>query len=324
MRAIVRTRYGSPDVVTLTETPKPTPARDEVLVKVKAASINTADLDFLSGYPPIARLAFGLLRPRTTAMGCDLAGSVEAAGPDVTRFRPGDDVWADLSGSGYGSFAEYVCVREKTLAAKPAGLSFVEAATVPHSAVLALQGLQAKGPIRPGNRVLINGAGGCVGPFAVQLAKSFGAEVTGVDSAAKLDWISSIGADHVIDYTRQDFTRNGQRYDHILDIAAHGSVLRYRRSLTRHGGYVLIARNLVGFVQAFALGGAISIAGHKRLGIFSWSPSRRADLDTLSGYLETRKIAPLIDSQCEFEGVPDALRKLAAGRARGKIVIVMP
>jgi NADPH:quinone reductase-like Zn-dependent oxidoreductase len=201
-------------------------------------------------------------------------------------------------------------------------LSFIEAASVPHSGVLALQGLRAKGSIEPGHHVLVNGAGGCVGPFAIQLAKSFGAEVTGVDNTAKLDWIRSIGADHVIDYTREDFTRNGQRYDHILDIAARGSTLRYRRSLTPGGSYVLIARNLAGFVQAFVVGGAISITQKKRMGIFAWSPSRPADLDTLSGYLETRKIRPLIDSQCDFENVPDALRKLAVGQARGKIVIV--
>ena len=324
MRAIVRERYGSPDVVRMTEIDKPAPRRNQVLVKVHAASINTADLDYLTGRPPIARVAYGLIRPRTTVMGCDLAGSVESVGPEVTRFSPGDDVWADLSGSGYGSFAEYACVRETVLAPKPAGLSYVEAATVPHSGVLALQGLRAKNRIEPGHHVLINGAGGCVGPFAVQLAKSLGAEVTGVDAAAKLDWIRSIGADHVIDYTSEDFTRSGRRYDYILDIAAHGSVLRYRRSLTPTGSYVLIARNLAGFVLTFVVGGAISITGKKRMGIFGWSPSRRTDLDTLSGYLQSGKIRPLIDSQHELENVPDALRKLASGRARGKLVIRMP
>jgi len=323
MRAIVRERYGSPDVVSLTEIDKPAPGRDQVLVKVRAASINTADLDYLTGNPPIARVAFGLIRPRTTVMGCDLAGTVESVGAEVTRFSPGDEVWADLSGSGYGSFAEFACVREAILAAKPAGLSFVDAATVPHSGVLALQGLQAKRRVAPGQHVLVNGAGGCVGPFAVQLAKSWGAEVTGVDITAKLDWIRSIGADHVIDYTSQDFTRNGRRYDHILDIAARGSVLRYRRSLTPTGSYVLIARNLAGFVQACVVGGAISITGKKRMGIFGWSPSRRTDLDALSGYFESGKLRPLIDSQCELKEVPDALRALAAGRARGKLVITM-
>ena len=323
MRAIIRERYGSPDVVTVAEIDKPVPGPDQVLVKVRAASINTADLDYLTGHPPIARVAFGLRRPRTTVMGCDLAGSVESVGAAVTRFSPGDEVWADLSGSGYGSFAEYACVRESVLAVKPAGLSFVQAASVPHSGVLALQGMHAKGRIEPGHHVLVNGAGGCVGPFAVQLAKSYGAEVTGVDSTAKLDWIRSIGADHVIDYTREDFTGNGERYDYILDVAAHGSVLRYRRSLTPTGSYVLIARDLAGFVQTAVVGGAISLTGKRRMGIFGWSPSRRIDLDTLSGYFETRKIRPLIDSQCDFEDVPDALRKLAAGHARGKIVIAV-
>lgn len=323
MRAVMRHRYGSPDIVWVAEVPKPNPRPDELLVRVRAASVNTADLDFLTGYPPVVRVAFGLFRPRTTMMGADLAGTVESVGATVTEFGPGDEVWADLSGSGYGAFADYVRVRAQVAAPKPAALSFEQAAAVPHSAVLALQGLTAKGPIEPGQRVLINGAGGCVGPFAVQLAKSFGAEVTGVDTTAKLDWITSIGADHVIDYTREDFTRNGVRYHHILDVAAGSSVMRSRRSLTPDGSYALIARTMTGFAITFIVGGVVTLTSKRRMGNFLWKPSRRTDLATLGNLLTSGKILPLIDSQYGVDDVADALRKLAAGHARGKIVITM-
>lgn len=322
MRAIVREKYGPPEVAAMTEVDRPTPGAGEVLVAVRASSVNTADLDFLTGSPPIARVALGVRRPRTTRMGCDIAGQVVALGTDVTEFAVGDEVWADLSGSGYSAFAEEVCVQEKLLARKPAALTFDEAGAVPHSAVLALQGLRAKGIVQPGQRVLINGAGGCVGPFAVQLAAYFGAEVTGVDHPAKLDFVTSAGADHTIDYTSQDVTANGQRYDLILDIAATRPVWKFRRLLAPRGRYVLIARDLAGFVQAFLVGGVISIAGSKRMGIFNWVPSRRSDLDFLSGLFDNGRFRPIIDSRYDLSRTPEALRKHADGRARGKIVIV--
>lgn len=202
MKAIVRNKYGSPDVLELKEIDKPVPGDDEVLVKVHAASINMADLDYLRGRPVVARLGTGLGKPRTNGVGLDVAGRVEEIGKNVTKFRPGDEVWADLFSFGHGSFAEYVCAPEKAFSLKPPGVTFDEAATVPHSGVLALQGLRGKRQIQPGQKVLINGAGGCVGPFAVQIARSFGAEVTGVDHTGKLDMLRSIGADHVIDYTQ--------------------------------------------------------------------------------------------------------------------------
>ena len=229
-----------------------------------------------------------------------------------------------MSGSNYGALAELVCVREKVAAAKPVELTFEQAATVPHSAVLAWQGLTRKRPIRPGQSVLINGAGGCVGPWAVQLAKSFGAKVTAVDTTAKLDWLRSIGADQVVDHTREDVTRGGRRFDHILDIAAHGTVLRYRRALTTDGCYTLIARSLTGFVVTFVLGSAITMTSRKRMNNFLSSPSERSDLDSLAGLLATEKIVPHIDSRCDLDGVPDGLRRLAAGDARGKIVVTLP
>jgi NADPH:quinone reductase-like Zn-dependent oxidoreductase len=323
MKAIVRDKYGSPDVLELKEIDKPVPGDDEVLVRVQAASVNTADLDHLRGVPYVARLGTGLREPRNRGVGLDVAGRVEAIGENVTRLQLGDEVWADLFGFGHGAFAEYVCAPQRAFALMPAGVTFEEAATVPHSAVLALQGLRGKGQIQPGQRVLINGAGGCVGPFAVQIAKAFGAEVTGVDHTGKLDMLNSIGADHVIDYTREDFTKNGQRYDLILDIAAQRSILHYRRSLGPRGSYVLVARSLAGFFQAMLVGVWISMTGSKKMGIFMWNPNKREDLEYLKGLLEAGRIMPLIDRRYELSEVPEALRYVGEGHARGKVVIIV-
>jgi NADPH:quinone reductase-like Zn-dependent oxidoreductase len=321
MKAIVQESYGSPDVLELREIDQPVPGPREVLVKVRAASVNTADLDHLRGRSIAERLAIGLSKPRNSVPGLDLAGEVVAIGEDVARLQPGDQVWADLSVSGFGAFAEYVCAAEKVFAPKPPTLTFEEAASVPHSAILALQGLTGKGEIRPGQKVLINGAGGCVGPFAVQIAKSFGAEVTGVDHTGKLDMMTLTGADHVIDYTNQDFTKNGQRYDLILDIAAQRSVLHYRRSLAPQGRYVLIARSLGGFFQAMVIGGWITMTGSKRMGIFMWNPNQRADLEVLGGLYQAGRIKPFVDRSYHLSEVPDALRYVEEGHARGKVVI---
>lgn len=323
MKAIVRDRYGSPDDLGFEDIVKPVPAEGEVLVRVKASSVNMADLDYLRGFPFAARIGMGLRKPRNKLLGFDVAGRVEAIGKNVTQLQPGDEVWADLSGSRYGAFAEYVCAGEDVFRLKPAGLTFEEAATVPHSAVLALQGLRGKREIQPGHKVLINGAGGCVGPFAVQIAKSFGAEVTGVDNTGKLDMMRSIGADHVIDYTSEDFIRNGQRYDMILDIAATHSILDYRRALNPRGSYVVIANSLTRFFQAFFIGAWISALGKKRMGIFVWHSNRRDDLEFLTGLLESGKVNPLIDRCFELSDVPDALRYVQEGKARGKVVITV-
>ncbi len=323
MRAIVRDRYGSTDVLELEEIDKPVPGDDEVLVRVHAASLNMADLDYMRGMPRSARVATGFSKPKNSVLGLDVAGRVEAVGINVKQLQPGDEIWADMTGFGYGAFAEYVCAPESAFALKPAGLTFEEAATVPQSAILALQGLRGGRPIQPGQKVLINGAGGCVGPFAMQIAKSFGAEVTGVDNTGKLDLMRSIGADHVIDYTLEDFTKNGQTYDLILDIAARRSVLHYRGSLTPRGSYVLVARSVAGFFQALVLGGWISMTGSKRMGIFMWSPNKREDLEFLKGLLEAGKIKPVIDRHFELSEVPAALRYLEQGHARGKVVITV-
>ena len=321
MRAIVREEYGSTDVLELQEIDIPVPRDDEVVVKVHAASVNTADLDYLKGRPWIARVGSGLRRPRSARIGLDVAGRVEAVGRDVTTLAVGDDVWADLFDFGQGAFAEYVCAMESAFTPMPSGVTFEQAATVPHSGVLALQGLRGKGEVSPGEKVLINGAGGCVGPFAIQLAKAFGAEVTGVDHSGKFDLMLSAGADHVIDYTSEDFTASGPRYDLILDIVDEHSVLHYRRSLVAGGRYVLIARTLSGLAQAFLLGACVSVAGSKRMGIFVWKANSRTDLDVIKGLLEKGKVTPIIDRQFQLSEVPEALRHLEDGHARGKIVI---
>lgn len=299
---------------------QPAPSGDEVLVKVVAASVNTADLDHLKGTPRISRLATGLGRPSNPRIGLDVAGRVEAVGSGVTGLRPGDAVWADLFGFGHGAFAEYVCAPERAFSPIPEGATFAEAAAVPHSGVLALQALTALGQIRKGTKVLVNGAGGCVGPFAVQIAKASGAVVTGVDHTVKLDLIRRAGADRVVDYTREDVSRLAPRFDLILDIAASRSPLRFRRILEPGGRYVLIARTMGGFLRT-ALLGLLTMASDRRVGVFGWTPNRRQDLDTLARLMEKGAITPLLDRSFPLEAAPEALRWHADGNARGKVVI---
>lgn len=318
----MRDEYGSPEVLRFEDIDKPVPDDDEVLVEVRASSINTADLDHLRGRPRVARVGMGLGKPRTRILGFDMAGTVEAVGRSVTRFASGDGVWADLFSSGGGAFAEYVCVSETALHPKPPALSFEDAATLPHSSVLALQGLRGMGGVQKGDRVLVNGAGGCVGPFAVQIAKALGAtEVTGVDHGSKLDMLRSLGVDHVIDYTREDFTRSGRRYDFILDIASNHWVFANRHSLETGSRYVQIARNVSGFLQAALGGGLISMGGSRRMGAFGWAPNKRNDMEFLAGLVEAGKLTPLIDRRFPLNAVPDALRHHEEGRSRGKLLI---
>jgi len=268
MKAIVYSRYGPPDVLELKEIARPTPKENEVLVKVLAASVNSWDWDLLRGTPFANRLMFGIVKPKIGILGCDIAGQVEAVGRNVKQFQPGDEVFGDISGCGWGGFAEYVCARENVLALKLASMTFEEAAAVPQAAVLALQGLRDKGKIQPGQKVLINGAGGGAGTFGVQIAKSFGAEVTGVDSASKLDMLRSIGADHVIDYTQEDFTKNGQVYDLILDVVTHRSIFDYKRALSPMGIYVMLGGGSWARVfQTMFLGPLISMTGSKKMGL---------------------------------------------------------
>ncbi|GAH92208.1 unnamed protein product [marine sediment metagenome] len=333
MKAIVYTKYGPPDVLQLKEVEKPTPKDNEALVKVHAVSLNAADLETLRGVFVI-RIA-APLKPMYKILGSDIAGRVEAVGRKVKQFQPGDEIWGDLFAYGWGAFAEYVCVPENALRLKPASMTFEEAATYPQAAVLALQNLRCarpsspslvlstEGQIQPGQKVLINGAGGGVGTFAVQLAKYFGAEVTGVDSTRKLDMLHSIGADHVIDYTQEDYTKSGQRYDLILDVVAYRSIFDYKRALSPKGIYVFVGGSTAAIFQALFLGPLISMMGSKKMGVVMWKPNKKEDLVFLKELFEAGKVVPVIDRRYPLSEVPVAFRYLEEGHAQGKVVITM-
>jgi len=321
MKAIVCTKYGSPDVLQLTEVEKPTPKDNEALIKVHAASVNDWDWGLLRGKPFMNRLFFGLLKPKIKTIGGDIAGRIEAVGRNVKKFQPGDEVFGDLSGCGFGGFAEYVCARENALVLKPASMTFEEVAAVPQAAVLALQGLRDKRQIQPGKKVLINGAGGGAGTFAVQIAKSLGAEVTGVDSTSKLDMMRSIGADQVIDFTQEDFTKNEQRYDFILDFAAHHSIFDYKRALSPKGIYIMVGGSSARIFQTIFLGPLISMTGSKKMGILAHKPNK--GLDFMKELFEAGKVVPVIDRRYPLSEVPEALRYFGEGHARGKVVITV-
>ena len=333
MKAIVYTKYGSPDVLQLKEVEKPTPKDNEVLVRVHAASLNAADFEMLRGTWS-ARFG-GLLKPRHKILGSDIAGRIEAVGRNVKQFHPVDGIWGDLSECGFGAFAEYVCVPENAVRLKPASMTFEEAAAVPSAGVVALQNLRGvgsswlsfllsdKGHIQSGQKVLINGAGGGVGTFAVQLAKAYGAEVTGVDSTGKLDMLRSIGADHVIDYTHEDFTKSGQRYDFILEVVASRSIFDYKRALSPKGIYVMVGGSLAAILQGFLLGPLISMTGSKKMGSVMWKPNNQEDLAILEELFAAGKVAPVIDRRYPLHEVPEALRYLEAGYAKGKVIITV-
>jgi NADPH:quinone reductase-like Zn-dependent oxidoreductase len=321
VKAIVRHEYGPPDVLELRDVDKPVAEDDEVLVRVHAAGVNMADVDYLLGRPNVARLITGVRRPRNRVLGLDVAGRVEVVGSTVTRFRPGDEVFGDLTEYGFGGFAEYVCAREGAFAAKPATLGFEEAASVPQAGVMALQGLRGRRSIQPGHKVLINGAGGNVGPFAVQIAKSFGAEVTGVDHTRKLDMLRSIGTDHVIDYTTEDVLEGSQRYDWILDVAAFHSIFEWKRVLRPRGVYVAVPNSIGGMLQAGLMGPLVSIAGGPRMGIQAGQPFAKDDVADLTELIEAGKVAPVIDRRYSLDEVPEALRYQMEGHPIGKVVI---
>ena len=322
MKAIVYHENGSPDVLKLEEVERPSPTDDEVLLKVHAASVNAWDWGLLRGRPFLARIGVGFLKPKNIKiLGCDIAGRVEAVGSNVKLFQPGDEVFGDISGCGWGGFAEYVCARENALVLKPSHMTFDEAAAMPQAAVLALQGLRYKEQIQPGQKVLINGAGGGAGTFAVQIAKSFGAEVTGVDSTSKLDMMRTIGADHVIDYTQEDFTQNGQRYDRIVDMTAQHSTLDYKRASSPKGSYAVIGGSTPSILQAVFLGSWIARFGGKKMGLVVHQPNK--DLAFVIELFEARKVVPVIDRRFPISEVPEALQYFGEGNAQGKIVITM-
>lgn len=323
MKAIVCTQYGSPNVLKLEEVEKPAPTDDEVLIKVYAAGANAADWHLLEGKPLLVRLAgYGLFKPKHKIPGAAVAGRVEAVGRNVKQFQSGDEVFGDLSGCGFGAFAEYVCVPENALALKPANLTFEAAAAVPVAAITALQGLRDKGQIQAGQKVLIYGASGGVGTFAVQLAKAFGAEVTAVCSTRNLDMMRSMGADHVIDYTQKDFTDNGQRYDLILAANGYHPISAYKRALSRRGRYVMTGGSMAQLYQAMLLGPLISRTGSKTMGSLMAKPNQR-DLLCMQELLEAGKVVPVIERRYPLSEVADALRYLEQGHTKGKVVITV-
>jgi NADPH:quinone reductase-like Zn-dependent oxidoreductase len=320
MKAIVYTKYGPPDVLELKDVAKPTPRNDEVLIRVRAVSVNRSDWEGLRGKPLYARIG-GLLRPRHHILGSDIAGRVEMAGRNVRRFQPGDEVFGDILGR-LGGFAEYVCAPENRLALKPASMTFEEAAAIPQSAVIALQGIRDKGHVQPGQKVLINGAGGGAGAVAVQLAKMYGAEVTGVDNTGKLDFMRSLGADHVIEHTQEDFTKNGEQYDLILDVVAHRSVFAYKRALRSNGRYYLAGGSVATMLQVLFLGPWISMIANKRIRILAVRPSLE-DMVHVTELYEAGKVTPFIDKTYSLEEVPEALGYVGDGHAQGKVVITL-
>ena len=314
MKAILFTEYGSPDVLQFKDVEKPVPADNEVLIKVYAASANPLDWHSMRGAPFLARVEFGLQRPRDPRLGADVAGRVEAVGKNVTQFQIGDEVFGDIF---KGSFAEYACTSEKLLAAKPANSSYEAAAAVPVAALTALQGLRDKGQIRSGQKVLINGASGGVGTFAVQIAKSYGTEVTGVCSTRNLDLVRSIGADHVIDYTKEDFTNNGQRYDLIFDTIGNLSVSGCQRALSPNGICAI-----AGFTTMFHLF-QVMLFGGKKVGMMETAKADKKDLLFIKELLETGKVVPVIDRTYPLNETAEAIRYLETSRARGKVVITV-
>ncbi|MEU0487097.1 NAD(P)-dependent alcohol dehydrogenase [Streptosporangium sp. NPDC006013] len=335
MKAVVQDAYGSPEVLELREIDKPVVKEDEVLVRVRAASVHPDVWHVVSGRPYVLRLmGAGLLRPRNRVPGTDMAGSVESVGKNVTRFQPGDEVFGEtIHGNQWrngGAFAEYVSVSQDALASKPGNVTFEQAAAVPTSGLIALQNLP-EGRLRPGQSVLINGAGGGVGSFAVQLAKAYGATVTGVDDKAKLDMVRSLGADRVIDHTREDFTRSGERYDLIFDIPGNHSFSDCRHALMPEGTYLLIGHDRFGDVGGRWLGSLPHFFKLMALSVFrrqlpkpnSSMPSRKDSMAVLAGLLETGQLTPVIDRTYPLGEVPEAIRRLTGGRAQGKIVITV-
>ena len=319
MKAIVYTKYGGPEVLQIKEVEKPFPKDDEVLIKVYAVSINDWDMGLLHG-DFINRMLNGLRKPKRTILGSDIAGRIEAVGKNISKFKIGDEVYGDLSGR-WGGFAEYVSTPEKTLALKPAAMSFEEAASIPQAAMLAVQGLIDRGKIHAGQKLLINGAGGGVGTFGVQIAKLYGIEITGVDSAVKLDMLRAMGFDHVIDYTKEDFTKNGQQYDLILDTKTNRSMFDYARALSPNGVYVTVGGSISRLFQALFLGPLISMIYKKHIRIVSLKTNK--DLIFLNELFEAGKVKPVIDGPYKLGEFHEAFRIFDKAEHKGKVVITM-
>lgn len=317
MKAIIYTKYGGPENLHLKEIEKPTPKDDEVLVKVYAVSINDWDWGLLYG-DPINRMIFGLRKPKRQILGSDIAGKVESVGKNVTKFKQGDEVFGDLSGQ-WGGFAQYVCAREKMLELKSSQMTFEQAAAIPQAGMLAVQGLIDKGNIQHGQQILLNGAGGGVGTFAIQIAKLFGAEITAVDSESKLEMLQSLGADHVINYKREDFTRNEKEYDLILDVKTNRSLFDIARALKPGGTYITVGGSISRLLQALIVSPWIKISRKKKIGIVALKTNK--DLLYMNELFESGKIKPIIDAHYKLENVPSAMKFYASAAHKGKIVI---
>ena len=323
MKAAIYTRYGPPDVIQIMGVEEPVPKDREVLIKIRAASVNPLDWHFLRGTPRVARIAFGLGKPKDSRLGVDVAGQVDAIGRSVTRFKPGDAVFGVCK----GAFAEYTCASESKLAIKPDRISFEQAAGVPIAGLTALQGLRDHGRLQPGQKVLINGAAGGVGTFAVQIAKAFGGEVTGVCSTRNVEFVRSIGADHVIDYTREDFTRNGQHFDLLFDCVGNRPVSACRRALTPKGTYVGIGGGApdtgsFSLVSDMVTQMLLSLVVSQKLRGFL-AKTRQEDLVALNELMTGGSVTPVIDRCYPLSDISEAIRHLEAGHARGKVIITV-
>lgn len=321
MKAIVQTEYGSPEVLSLKEVDQPIVSNAKVLVRIYATSVHAGDWHLMRGTPWLVRLMFGgLFKPKTQVLGTDMAGIVEEIGSEVTQFKPGDRVFGDLSESGFGGFAEYVCVPESALVLKPNNLTFAEAATVPVSALAALKGLRDVGKIQSGQQVLINGAAGGVGSFAVQIAKAHGAIVTAVCKSRNTEMVRSIGADHILDYTQVDITQTGQQYDLILDVAAYRSVFDYLPILKPKGTYVLVGGSTARIFQVLIFGSLISKFTDRKILPLVSTPSQ-TELMVLKSMIESETLVPVIDRYYNLSEVPIALHRLEQRQVSGKIAI---
>lgn len=319
MKALFYTKYGTPDVLHVVDVEKPVPGDDEVLIKVHAASINSWDWDLVKGKPYLYRLLFGIFKPRHKTIGADVAGSIEAVGKDIKDFKIGDEVFGDLC-QRWGGFAEYVCASEEELAQKPAAMSFEQAAAIPQAGVLAFQSLCDIRPIANGDKVLINGGGGGVGTFAIQIAKSYGAEVTAVDSTEKIDLMRLLGADRVVDYRKEDFTKNGKQYDIIVDVVSNRSVFAYKPLLTPRGILSIVGGKIWSLLQTAIIGGLLS-RGNQNLGLVMHKPNK--DLETIKGLFESGYVTPIIDRTFPLSDAVAAFHYFGTGTFKGKIVITI-
>ncbi len=320
MKAIYYDQYGSPEVLQYKDVETPTPKENEVLIKIHAASVNSWDWDMLTGKPLLIRM-WGLFRPKYKIPGGDISGEVEAVGKSVTRFKPGDAVFGDLSETGWGGFAQYVCAPETVLTLKPDSMTHQQAAAIPQGAVMALQGLRYKQGVQAGHNILINGSGGAAGTFAIQIAKHFGATVTAVDSRIKFDMIRSLGADHLIDYTKEDYTQNGKTYDLILDFTCRHSFFDYKRSLTPRGVYLMVGGTMPRIFQALLLCPIFSRRNGKTLRILGIKPNE--GMDTLIELFESGAVLPVIKKSFPLPQTGEALRLIGRGHTLGKVVITV-